>query len=58
MLNGNNDSLRGYYTSNQKLACSVIYLQIINTFLKFSICLFSVLSKELKNSKELKILKI
>ena len=29
-----NNSLRGYYTPNQKLACFVLYLKIINTFLK------------------------
>ena len=26
--------LKGYYTTNQKLACFVLYLKIINTFLK------------------------
>ena len=26
--------LRGYYTPNLKLACFVLYLKIINTFLK------------------------
>ena len=29
-----NQSLRGYCTSNQKLACFVLYLKIFKTFLK------------------------
>ena len=29
--------LRGYYTPNQKLACFVLYLKIINTFMKNNI---------------------
>ena len=29
-----------YYTPNQKLACSVLYLKIINIFLKNNICIF------------------
>ena len=37
--------LRGYCITNQKLACFVLYLKIINTFLKNDICM----SKELKN---------
>ena len=40
----------GYYTPNQKLACFVLYLKIINTFLKNNIASHSKLSKELKNS--------
>ena len=31
--------LRGYCTSYQKLACFVLYLKIINTFLKNNICI-------------------
>ena len=31
--------LRGYYTPNQKLACFVLYLKIINTFLQNSTCI-------------------
>ena len=30
---------RGYYIPNQKLACFVLYLKIINTFLKNNICI-------------------
>ena len=30
----------GYYTPNQKLACSELYLKIINTFLKNDTCIF------------------
>ena len=32
-------SLRGNYTLNQKLACFVLDLKIINTFLKSNICI-------------------
>ena len=42
--------LRGYYYPNQKVACFVLCLKIINTFLKIDICIYSKLSKELKNS--------
>ena len=31
-------SLRGNCTPNQKLACFLLYLKIINTFLKNNIC--------------------
>ena len=31
--------LRGYYTLYQKLACFVLYLKIINTFLENDICI-------------------
>ena len=31
--------LTGYYTPNQKLACLVMYLKIINTFLKNNVCI-------------------
>ena len=41
--------LRGYCTSYPKLACSVLYLKIINTFLKIIYTFYSKLSKELKN---------
>ena len=34
-----NYSLREYCTPNQKLACFVLYLKIINTFLKNNICI-------------------
>ena len=45
------DPLRGYCTSYSKLACFVLYLKIVNTFLKNNICIFctSKLYKELKN---------
>ena len=32
-------SLRSYCTSNQKLACFVLYLKITNTFSKSNICI-------------------
>ena len=41
--------VKGYYTPNQKLACFVLYLKII-AFLENNICIYSKLSKELKNS--------
>ena len=37
MLNG--FSFKGNYTHNQELACFVLYLKIINTFLKNNICI-------------------
>ena len=40
--------LREYCTPNQKLACFVLYLKIINTFLKNDNASYSKLSKELK----------
>ena len=47
-------SLREYCTPNQKLASFVLYLKIMNTFLKDDICIHdashSKLSRELKNS--------
>ena len=30
---------RGYCTLNQKLACFVLYIKMINTFLKNNICI-------------------
>ena len=33
------DPLRGYSTSYPKLACFVLYLKIVNTFLKNNICI-------------------
>ena len=42
--------LRGYCTPNQKLACFVLSLKIINPFLqKIIYASYSKLSKELKN---------
>ena len=42
------DTLREYYTPNQQLTCFVLYLEIINTFLKYNIyASYSKLSKEL-----------
>ena len=42
--------LRGYCTPNQKLACFVLYLKIITTFVKkYIYALYSKLYKELKN---------
>ena len=32
-------ALRGYYTPNQKVACFVLYLKIINTVMKNYICI-------------------
>ena len=43
---------RGCYTPNQKLACFVLYVKIINTFLKNNAS-GSKLSKELKNGIEI-----
>ena len=43
-------TLRGYYTPIQKLACFVLYLKIINTFLKIKYITVSY-SKLSKNSK-------
>ena len=44
-------SLRGYCTPNQKLACFMLYLKIINTFLKIIYASYSKLSKKLKKKK-------
>ena len=41
---------QGVRRPNQKLACSVLYLKIINTFQKMTYASYSKLSKELKNS--------
>ena len=41
--------LMGNCTPNQKLACFVLYLKIINTFLEKIYASYSKLSKELKN---------
>ena len=50
----NHLSLKGYCTPNQKLACFVLYLKIINTFLKkLYIPFYSILSKELKTNIEI-----
>ena len=50
-------TLRGYCTSYQKLACFVLYFKIINTFLKNNICILKFLIKkmfkELKNGIEI-----
>ena len=43
-------SLREYCTPNQKLACLVLNLKIINAFWKMIYASYSKLSKELKNS--------
>ena len=46
--------LRGYYTSYQKLACFVLYLNIMNNFLKNKVCIYNkTLFKELKNGIEM-----
>ena len=42
--------LRGHCTPNQKSACFVLYLKVINTFWKLIYASYSTLSKELKNS--------
>ena len=50
LLKGANFPLPTYCTSYQKLACFVLYLKIINTFLKNNICiLYNKLLKVLKN---------
>ena len=47
-------SLKGVLHPNQKLVCFVLYLKIINTFLKNNIhASYSKLSKELKNGIEI-----
>ena len=38
-----------------KIACFVLYLKIINIFLKNNTCIYSKLSKELKNSIKIKV---
>ena len=44
---------KGYYTPNQKLTCFVLYLEIINTFLKKIIyASYNKSSEEFKNSIE------
>ena len=45
--------LRGYCTPNQKSACFMLYLKIINTFLKKRYASYSKLSKELNNGIKL-----
>ena len=45
--------LRGYCTHNKKLACFVLYLKVINTFVKITYASYSKLSKELKNGIEI-----
>ena len=45
-------TLRGYCTPNQKLACFVLYLKIINTFLKITYTSYCKLFKALKNGIE------
>ena len=46
--------LRGNCTPNQKLTCFVLYLKIINTFLKTNES-YSKLSRKLKNSIEIQV---
>ena len=48
----NMTALRGYCISNQKFACFVLYLKIINTFMKNNIS-YSKFSKKLKNGIEI-----
>ena len=43
------------YTPYQKLACFVLYLKIINTFLKSNIILYYKLFKEIKNTSSIRI---
>ena len=43
------------YTPYQKLACFVLYLKIINTFLKSKIILYYKLFKEIKNTSSIRI---
>ena len=45
--------LRGNCTPDQKLACFVLYLKIVNTFLKIIYASYRQLFKELKNSTEI-----
>ena len=47
-------ALRGYCTPDQKLACFVLYLKIVNIFLKKTIyACYSKFSKKLKNGIEI-----
>ena len=46
---------RVLYTPYQKLACFVLYLKIINTFLKSNIILYYKLFKEIKNTSSIRI---
>ena len=41
--------LRGYCTSYQKLACFVLYLKIINNFLKNKVCILSKMVQGTQN---------
>ena len=43
----------GYCTTNLKLACFVLYLNIISTFLKNNISILKQIVKELKNGIEI-----
>ena len=45
--------LRGYCTPDQKLACFVLYLKIINIFMKNIYASYSKLPNELKNGIEI-----
>ena len=47
------DILRGYCTSYQKIACFVLYLEIIDNFLKITYASYSNLFKELKSGIEI-----
>ena len=52
-LGNDNDKLKGYCTPNQKLACFVLYLKIINNSLKIIYAPCRKLSKEPKNGFEI-----
>ena len=45
-------TLQGQSTPNQKLACFVLYLKIINTFLKNNICTLKQIVQGTQNSIE------
>ena len=45
--------LTGVLHPNQKLACFVLYLKIINTILRNNVCILKQLSKELKYGIEI-----
>ena len=47
--------LKGYCTPNQKLACFVCYLKIINTFLKNNICIWKQIAQGTQNRIEILI---
>ena len=47
--------LRGRLHPNQKLACFVLYLKVINTFLRKKYASYSKLSKEIKKGIKISV---